>query len=385
MTASCQPPVASCQPHLLVCSYSIKRYLCRKIERMRLLQSQKIMIFPKVGKVVIIISVIIVILSGWKIFQLYGYIFKPNVQKDFVLYVKRGTTFKMIYETLGNDQVLKNMKAFDWVARQKKCKNSIKPGRYHLLEGMNTNEAVNILRAGLQEPVQVIFNNIRTKEDLASEVSRYIEADSASLMALFQPETVIEYGFTPETFPAMFIPNTYEFYWTTTARQFADRMKLEYNNFWNEERLNKAKDIGLTSEQVAILASIVQEEANNSAEKAKIAGVYINRLQKGMLLQADPTVKFAVGDVKLRRILIRHLETDSPYNTYLHPGLPPGPITFPEVSSLEAVLHYIKHNYLYFCAREDFSGFHNFARTNAEHERNAARYRAALDARKNGD
>ena len=177
---------------------------------------------------------------------------------------------------------------------------------------------------------------------------------------------------------AMFIPNTYEFYWTTTARQFADRMKAEYVRFWNEERIQKAESIGLTPVQVATLASIVQEETNQSSEKPRVAGVYINRLQKGMPLQADPTVKFAAGDITLRRILNRHLETDSPYNTYLYPGLPPGPITFPEISSLESVLNYEKHNYLYSCAKEDFSGFHNFARTNAEHERNAARYHAAL-------
>jgi UPF0755 protein len=337
------------------------------------------MVLPKVKKIILLIAGVIFLLSAWTIYQLYGLLFRPNVEKDFVLFVDRNTTLQMIYDTLESNRVLKKMKAFYWAATIKKCPDSIKPGRYHFKPGMTTNEAVNILRVGLQEPVNVIFNNIRTKEDLASQVSRYIEADSLSIVGLFNPEISGGYGFTPETFAAMFIPNTYEFYWTTTAEAFADRMKSEYERFWNEERREKANNLGMTPVQVATLASIVQEETNKNSEKPRVAGVYINRLQKGMPLQADPTVKFAAGDITLRRILNRHLDTDSPYNTYLYPGLPPGPITFPEISSLEAVLNYEKHNYLYFCAKEDFSGFHNFARTNAEHERNAARYHAALN------
>jgi UPF0755 protein len=349
---------------------------------MPLQQKQKHMLSPGTRKIILIVFIVVAFLAGLKIYQLYGYIFQPNVQKDYVLYVKSGTTFNMVYETLETNRVLRNMKAFTWVAKMKKCRDYVKPGRYHLEKGMNTNEAINILRAGLQDPVMVIFNNIRTKEELASQISKYIEADSLSILELFNPETIREYGFTLETFPAMFIPNSYEFYWTTSAREFADRMKQEYNRFWNEERMKKAAEIGMTPDQVATLASIVQEETNKISEKAKVAGVYINRIHKGMLLQADPTVKFAVGDVTLRRVLNRHLETISPYNTYLVAGLPPGPITFPEISSLDAVLNFEKHNYLYFCAREDFSGLHNFARTNAEHERNAAKYHAALNEMK---
>jgi UPF0755 protein len=179
---------------------------------------------------------------------------------------------------------------------------------------------------------------------------------------------------------AMFIPNTYEFYWTTSAEEFGDRMKKEYEAFWNEERQGKARNLNMTPTEVATLAAIVQEESNKKSEKPRIAGVYINRLRKGMPLQADPTVKFAAGDVTLRRILNRHLEIDSPYNTYKNAGLPPGPITFPEIQSLEAVLNFEEHNLYYFCAKEDFSGYHNFARTHAEHERNAARYHSALDS-----
>jgi UPF0755 protein len=343
-------------------------------------QKSKLMIFPRPGKMVILALAVLFVGAGLRIWQLYGYVYKPNVQKDYVLYITEKTSYEMVVDSLERHQVMKNMNAFQWVARRKECREFIKPGRYHFREGMNTNQVVNILRSGLQEPVKLTFNNIRTREQLAGVVSRYLLADSLSLIGLFDPEVVRAYGFTPETFPAMFIPNTYEFYWTTTARQFGDRMKREYEAFWNEERLKQAASLGMTPVEVATLASILQEETNKQSEKPRVAGVYINRLRKGMLLQADPTVKFAVGDITLRRILNRHLDTDSPYNTYLYPGLPPGPITFPEIQSIEAVLQYEQHNLYYFCAREDFSGYHNFARTHAEHERNAARYHAALDS-----
>jgi UPF0755 protein len=177
----------------------------------------------------------------------------------------------------------------------------------------------------------------------------------------------------------MFIPDTYEFYWTTTAEEFANRMKLEYDKFWNTERRKKAEEIKLSPAEVTTLASIVQAETAKNEEQKRIAGLYMNRLKRGQLLQADPTVKYAVGDFSLKRILNAHLEIDSPYNTYKYAGLPPGPINFPETTAIDAVLNYEKHNYLYMCAKEDFSGYHNFAVTFDEHSRNAAKYRAALD------
>ena len=339
----------------------------------------RLLLSPRTGKWIKRLFVLALIVAGLKAYQLFTYIFRENVQKDYVLYITGKTSYDMVIDSLETNGVLRNIRAFRWVARKKKCCEFIKPGRYHLREGMNANQVANILRSGLQEPVNLVFNNIRTKEQLAGVVSRSIEADSLSILQLFDPESVGEYGFTPETFPAMFIPNTYEIYWTTSARQFADRMKREYEIFWNEERLKKAENLGMSPVEVVTLASILQEESNKQSERPRIAGVYINRLRKGMLLQADPTVKFAMGDVTLRRILLRHLDIDSPYNTYLYPGLPPGPITFPEILAIDAVLDYEKHNFYYFCAREDFSGFHNFSRTNAEHERNAARYHAALE------
>lgn len=351
---------------------------------MALVPKQKLILFPWVNKTLIIIFAVAFIVVGVRAYQLYEYVFDPNVKKDYILYVTKKTTFEGVIAELDSNQVMKSMRAFKWVAKKKECRQSLKPGRYHFKEGMNSNEAVNMLRAGLQEPVQLTFNNIRTKEQLASVVAQYIDTDSLSLLELFDSESVEEFGFTPATIAAMFIPNTYEFYWTTTAEQFGERMKAEYEKFWNEERKAKAEVLQLTPVEVATLAAIVQEETNKADEKSRVAGVYINRLKKGIPLQADPTVKYAVGDITLRRILNRHLETDSPYNTYLYPGLPPGPITFPEISSIDAVLNYEKHNLMYFCAREDFSGYHNFARTHAEHQRNADRYHAALDSMRNG-
>jgi len=349
---------------------------------MSLEQKNKINRMPRMGKYVIGGVLVALVIAGLRAWQLFGYIFDPNVKNDYVLFVEKGTTFDAVLDSMEQNDVLFNLKAFRWTARKKDYHQVVRPGRFHFKQGMNNNEMVNILRAGLQEPVSLIFNNIRTHEQLAAVVSNYLQADSASVADLFTPGTAGKYGFTPETFLSMFIPNTYEFYWTTSAEEFADRMNVEYVRFWDEARKKKAEALGLTPTEVATLASIVQEETAKADEKARVAGVYINRLKRGMLLQADPTVKFAVGDVTLQRILFSHLEVESPYNTYKNAGLPPGPITFPEISSIDAVLNYEEHNYYYFCARDDFSGYHAFARTNAEHNINAEKYRAALNERK---
>ena len=278
------------------------------------------------------------------------------------------------------NDVLINYKAFKWVAKKKSYPEVIKPGRYKLKVGMNTNQVVNRLRSGTQSPIKVTFNNVRTKYDLAGKVSKYIQADSLSILNLFADnDKIAESGFNSETYRTIFIPNTYEFYWTTSADEFAKRMLNEHNRFWNNERKEKAEKLGMTPDEVSILASIVQEEVSKKEELKTVAGLYVNRLKRGILLQADPTVKYAVGDFTLRRVLNKHLEIDSPYNTYKYAGLPPGPINFPEITSIDAVLDYEKHNYIFMCAKEDFSGYHRFAATNAEHNRNAAKYRAALD------
>jgi UPF0755 protein len=346
-------------------------------------KKSNLILFPRVGKFIVVFFAIALIVAGLRGYQLYMYVFNENVKTEKAFIIPEGATFSQVTDTLEKNDILLNYKAFRWVSKKKSYPALIKPGRYLFKKGMNTNQIVNMLRAGEQEPLDVTFNNARFKEDLAGKVSRYLQADSLSILRLFNDKKKIEeYGFTPETFKAMFIPNTYEFYWTTSAEEFADRMKREYDRFWNETRRQKAEAIGLTPVEVTTLASIVQEETVKADELKRVAGLYINRLKRGMLLQADPTVKFAVGDFSLRRILNGHLEIDSPYNTYKYAGLPPGPINFPEASAIDAVLNYEKHDYLYMVARADFSGYHHFSKTLAEHNRHAARYRAALNERK---
>jgi len=229
----------------------------------------------------------------------------------------------------------------------------------------------------------VTFNNIRTREELAGKLAKQLQSDSLSFLSAFKSDSnTLKLGFKSEILPALCIPNSYSFYWTTTPAGFLVRMKREFEVFWNETRKLKARTLGLTADQVATLASIVQEESNKNDEKPIIAGVYLNRLRKNWPLQADPTIRFALGDFTIRRILTAQLSIDSPYNTYKKPGLPPGPINFPEISSLEAVLNSVTHDFFYFCAKEDFSGYHNFAKTLSEHNKNAKKYQAALNKMK---
>ena len=343
-------------------------------------KKSKIMLLPKAGKFIIIAVAVAFVLAGFRAYQLYQFIFRENVRNEFVLYIPQNATFQQITESLEKNDVLISMKAFRWVSNKKDFSENIKTGRFELKKGMNTNQIVNMLKGGLQTPLNVTFNNVRTKEELAGKVSKYLIADSLSILKLFSDSTLIKkYGFTGETFRTMFLPNTYEFYWTTSAAEFVERMKTEYDKFWNADRRKKAESLQLSLPEVTTLASIVQAETVKKDEQPRIAGLYLNRLKKGQPLQADPTVKYAVGDFTLKRILNVHLQTESPYNTYKFAGLPPGPINFPETTSIDAVLNYEKHNYFYMVAKEDFSGYHNFAVTFDEHTRNAARYRRELD------
>lgn len=346
-------------------------------------QKNRVMTFPRVGKLIIIVFALAFILIGARAYQLYHYIFDGNVRSDYVLLIKDSTSFDDLIRQFEEDEVLENYKAFKWVSKKKDFRDKIKPGRYELQQGMTTNTLVNKLRSRAQDPVDVTFNNVRLNEDLAGKVSKYIWADSLSIIKLFSDTDQIEaWGFNSETYRTMFIPNTYEMYWTTEAPEFAERMNQEYHRFWNDERKAKAEQINLSPVEVTILASIVEQEIAKNDELKTVAGLYINRLDKGIPLQADPTVKYALGDFGIKRVLNKHLEIDSPYNTYKYVGLPPGPISFPSILAIDAVLNHEKNNYIYMCAKEDFSGYHNFAATLAEHNRNAAKYRAALDKNK---
>ena len=335
----------------------------------------------KKGLITVCILLVIAIVAGY---WLYNRAMKPNVttpdQKDFSLYIPTGAEFGQVKDSLYANNLIHDHSAFEWIADKKDYPDHVKPGRYILTNGMSNNQLVNTLRGGLQTPVKVTFNNMRDVKMLAGRIGTQIEADSASIASyLDNPQTLEQLGFNAQTIPAMFLPNTYEFYWNTSAEKYVEKMKGEYDKYWTAERLNLAKSIGLSPVQVSILASIVNKETNKTDEMARIAGVYLNRLRSGWLLQADPTLVFAVGDFELKRVLNVHKEVESPYNTYKYAGLPPGPICIPSLESINAVLHAEKHNYYYFCAKEDFSGYHNFAKTLTEHNRNAQRYQKALN------
>ena len=258
-------------------------------------------------------------------------------------------------------------------------KGSFKPGYYRFESGSSVHQVVRKVSSGNQTPVKLTFNNIRLPEQLAQRISQQLMVDSTSIDSLLRDEVFLAtYRMSPETVLAMFIPNPYEVYWTMSGEKLFERMQREYQKFWNEERLSKAKAMGLTPIEVSILASIVEEESNKNFEKPTIAGLYMNRLKRGIPLQSDPTVRYAVGDFGLHRILYKHLEVESPYNTYKYAGLPPGPIAMPTIVGLDAVLNYEKHNYIYMCAKESLNGEHNFAVTLAEHNRNASKYHVAL-------
>jgi UPF0755 protein len=239
-----------------------------------------------------------------------------------------------------------------------------------------------MLKSGNQEPVKLYFQNIRLKENFVGMVSKKLEADSLSMTKLLDStEFVQAYGFTPDNVYTLFIPNSYEFYWNTDAKTFFTKMFENYQQFWNEERLAKAKKLNLSPAEVSVLASIVDSEALVDREMPIIAGLYLNRLRRGIKLEADPTVIFANKDFSIRRVLNKHLRKESPYNTYIHTGLPPGPITMPSIAAIDAVLNAKNHNYIYMCAKEDFSGTHNFASNLSEHLANAKRFQQALNDR----
>lgn len=267
-------------------------------------------------------------------------------------------------------------------ARLLKYQDRVRPGCYDVGSGQSAWTVVWQLRAGHQQPIRLTIPQTWTKEQLAARLSRQLMADSASLASLFNDTTALRaYDTSPEMLVSLFVPDTYEVYWTLTPEALLKRMAREYKAFWTDERQAQAKQQGLTPDEVAILASIVDKETANVDEMPMVAGMYLNRLRTNMLLQADPTVKFALGNFALRRILNVHLAYDSPYNTYKYAGLPPGPICVPSPQAIKAVLCPAQHNYLYMCAKEDFSNAHNFATTYAEHLANARRYQQALNQR----
>lgn len=305
---------------------------------------------------------------------------KSIVPRTVSLEVGEGFTYRQLQDSLFTGGKITDPGLFRVVATLRRLESPIKPGHYELRKGMTANEVVVMFRSGRQSPIDITFNNIRTMEQLAGRLGSQLDMDSALLVKYLKSDSVAaEYGFTPENFICMFVPNTYEVYKTISPSALMHRMGREYDRFW-AGRDEKIERTGLkTREEVCTLASIVMEESSKEDEFRTIAGVYINRIKQGIQLQADPTIIFAVGDPDLRRVRQKHLEIDSPYNTYKNKGLPPGPIRMPSIAAIDAVLDYEEHGYIYFCAKPDFSGYHAFARTLAEHRKNARAYTNALN------
>jgi UPF0755 protein len=314
---------------------------------------------------------------------LYSWVYRPgliNSEMDSVFfYVRTGSQYPQVYMDFKKSGWLKHDRGFDWVAKRKEYPANIKPGRYLLTKGMSNSQIVDLLRAGKQSEVKLVFNTTRHFDRLAGTISKQIEADSTSLLLSFRDTARMKsLGFTPDQWRAMFIPNTYSFFWNTSADQFLERMKKEFDNFWTGARADRLKELGMDKFQLITLAAIVQEETFKTEDMPIVAGVYMNRLRKGMRLQADPTVIFALGDYSIRRVLRTHLKVDSPYNTYRNAGLPPGPIRMPSIQAIDACLNFQNHDFIYFCAKEDFSGYSVFSKSYTEHLANARRYQRAL-------
>jgi UPF0755 protein len=339
----------------------------------------------KVKKWIIVLLLLTAITTSWFGYDFYNKIFAVNINEGnepYELFIPTNANFDKVVDILTNSGKVKDVNTFIWVANRMNYDANVSSGRYLIEPNLTNKELVTLLRSGAQVPVRVTINKFRTKQTLASFIASKLEADSVSIVNMLNnPIYLSQYGWTVDNVMSVFLHNTYEFYWNTSAETFFEKMNKEYQRFWNEERKAKAEKVGLTPQQVIVLASIVEEETNVKTEKPIIAGVYLNRLKKGMKLQADPTVRFSLNDFRIKRIKFVHLAVESRFNTYLYEGLPPGPICTPTPVSIESVLKPSTHNYLYFCAKEDFSGTHNFATTHAEHVQNAMKYRSALDSK----
>ncbi|WP_304137830.1 endolytic transglycosylase MltG [Mesonia mobilis] len=334
-----------------------------------------------IKKIILVISLLGVVALGIFSYFIYDSIFSPNTKFTSAteeVFVETDAAYRDVIQQLR--PLVKDIESFDAIARKKGYANNLKPGRFILKKGMNNNEMINTLRSQNQ-PVSLVFNNQERLEDLAGRIATQIEADSLSLIETMQDSTFLaENNFKTETALAMYIPNQYQLYWNTSAETFRNRMLKEYQRFWNEERKAKAKEIDLTPNEVYTLAAIVQKETAKVDERKRVAGVYMNRYSRGIKLDADPTVIYAVKkknndfDTVIKRVLYKDLETDSPYNTYKYAGLPPGPIAMPDISAIDAVLNYEDHDYYYFVANPEKPGYHKFAKTLRQHNNNRQAY-----------
>ncbi len=334
-------------------------------------------------KKILVLLAIIGIIGLIVAYNFYSKIYAPNIKEDSTLYISSDTNFDQLVKQI--TPLLKNKNSFVWVAQKKNYPNTIKSGKYDLKKGTNNNNLVNLLRSGNQAPIRLSFNNQDTLEKLAGRISQQIEPDSITLLNSFKDSDFLsDNDFTKQTALGMYIPNSYEVYWNTSATSFRSKMLKEYNRFWTNKRKSKAKTQKLSINQVITLASIVQKETASVDERPRVAGLYLNRLNDGWPLQADPTVIFAIKEklgqnTIIKRVLLKDLEIDSKYNTYKYAGLPPGPISMPDISSINAVLNPEDHDYYYMCADVNQLNKHVFAKTLSQHNRNAAKYQKWLN------
>lgn len=336
-------------------------------------------------KILIPLILALFLIAAFVGLRFYNFIFKSNVSlqsESAIIHIPTQANLNEVLDSLTQNNYLKNPQSFLWVADKMKY-NQPKPGRYRIQNNWNNKELIGHLRSGKQEAIKLTFNNQRTIDDLCELFGQLLEPKSDDFVSYFLNDSLLnETGLDSNSVMSLFIPNTYNIYWNSSPATVYQRMKLEHQKFWNEERMEQLSELGLNQVECYTLASIVQKETNLNSEKPIIAGVYLNRLNRGMLLQADPTVVYAVGDFEIRRVLNKHLEIDSPYNTYKYPGLPPGPIAMPDISTIDAVLNAASHNYLYFCVKPGNDMAHAFASTLTQHLRNAREYQRWLNSQR---
>ena len=331
------------------------------------------------------ILLILVLIGGAVAYFGYQLIYSPNVPaelKESSLNIPQGTNFDDLTTILVDKGVILDESSFRMVSKLMKfdTRENIS-GRFVIDPSWSNRELISLFRANKQAPINVTINNVRLISDMAGKVSQYIEPDSLTLLNYLTNKDNLElWGYTPQTILSLFIPNTYQFYWNTSPEKFVLRMQSEHKKYWNAKgRKESLAKHGLTTTEAYTLASIIEKETTNPKETKTISGVYQNRLKQGIALQADPTVVFGVGDFTIRRVLLKHLEHESPYNTYIHPGLPPGPIYMPTLSSLDAAIFPEDHKYIFFCAKPGYDNEHSFANTLSQHNRNARIYHTWLN------
>ena len=335
-------------------------------------------------KILIPLIVFSTLLSTTSVYT-YQMLFSPNFlinHPDKMIIIDDDTDFKGLTNQLIEDTLLNDVISFSFLSKLMKYSENIKEGAYKVKMNMSNYDLISMLRAGDQTPINITFSYSRKMNDLAQKISEKLKISEKDLMDFITENSQSNYGFDNQNIIGMFLPDTYEVYWDITPKNLLDRMKSEYDKFWNSERTTKLERVNLSKNEVITLASIVASETNKIDEADRIAGVYINRLRKNMLLQADPTLIYAANDFSIRRVLNKHKKIKSPYNTYMNKGLPPGPIRLSPKKYIDAVLNFENHRFIFFCAKDDFSGYHEFAITLSEHNKNARKFQRALNKRK---